>query len=163
VISTDPKMRADSPRGRRAAFAACLLAAAAISACGSARKASPPPARQQVTATLRAYLRAQAAGNGHAACARLTASAQRQLIEAVAKAGKGLIPTGLSCTEAVALASAVAGSTLTSLAHARVDHVQVQGSRATADVTASGFPREHVMLVRVGGTWKIARVAGLAG
>jgi hypothetical protein len=150
---------------RRTAVLAVLIATAA-GGCGSSHKSPPQEqvARQQVTQTVRSYLRAQVAGDGQAACALLTASGQQELITLVVQAGKGLVTSRPSCQYAVALVRAVAGATiLTALGQATVEAVNVAGSRATALVTAgTAFPNEQVSLQKVGMTWKIASVPGLS-
>jgi hypothetical protein len=150
---------------RRTGALAVLLATAA-GGCGSAHKSpgQEQVARQQVTQTVRSYLRAQVAGDGQAACALLTASGQQELTTLVMHAGKGLVTSRPSCQDAVALVRAVAGATiLTALGQASVADVHVTPSRATALVTAGGaFPNEQVSLQKVGTTWKIASVPGLS-
>jgi hypothetical protein len=150
---------------RRTAVLAVLIATAA-GGCGSSHKSPPPEqvARQQVTQTVRSYLRAQVAGDGQAACALLTASGQQELITLVVQAGKGLVTSRPSCAHAVALVRAVAGATiLTALGQASVEDVHVTRSRATALVTAgSAFQNQQVLLQKVGTTWKIASVPGLS-
>lgn len=150
---------------RRTSALAVLIAAAAAG-CGGAHRSSSQEqvARQQVTQTVRSYLRAQVAGDGQAACALLTASGQQELTTLVMQAGKGLVTSRPSCEDAVALVRAVAGATiLTALGQASVEDVHVTRSRATALVTAgTAFPNEHVSLQKVGTTWKIASVPGLS-
>ena len=145
-------------------IALALLIGAAAGGCGGTHK-SPSQAqvaRQQVTQTVRSYLRAQVAGDGPAACALLTASGQQELITLVTQAGKGLV-TSPSCEDAVVLVRAVAGATIvTALGQASVEDVHVTGSRATALVTAgTAFPNEQVSLQKVGTAWRIASVPGL--
>lgn len=144
---------------------ACALAAVVIAGCGSSHKApTVSPQQQRVTSTLRAYLKAQASGDGRAACATLTARAQQQLVSVVKAAAGGLIPGRPSCAQAVSLASTAAGSNLMSaLAHATIAHVQISGSTATARVSAKGFPAERVTLKKASGGWKITGVPNLAG
>lgn len=85
------------------ASAATLLIAAAVGGCGGAHKPSSqqPIAQQQVTQTVRSYLRAQTAGDGQAACALLSAGGQQQLITLVMRASKGLLKASPSCEDAV--------------------------------------------------------------
>jgi hypothetical protein len=150
----------------RAGLVASLLAVAVVG-CGGAHKASNQQliARQQVTRAVRSYLQAQTAGDGQAACALLTAGGQQQLTALVMQASKGLLKTRPSCEDAVGLIRGLAGAKLLgALAQARVEHVQVTGSRATAQVVdGAQFPAEQVSLEKVGAAWKIAAVPGLGG
>jgi hypothetical protein len=144
------------PAGRLA----YLLAALAVSGCGGA----PAPAdAQEVTRSLRSYLRAQANGDEVSACALLTDAAQQQLIGAVVKVAKGVLPARPSCPDAVGLVRAVAGSAfLRSLSSARVEHVQVRGSRASGDVIdGMQFGPQRVALQKTDGVWRIAGVPAL--
>jgi hypothetical protein len=145
---------------------ACLLALA-IAGCGGGHRPANQQllARQQITQTVRAYLRAQTAGDGPAACALLTAGAQQQLTTLVAQASKGLLKARPSCVDAVGLIRAIAGTKLLgALAQARVEHVQVSGGRATAQVVdGTQFPAQQVSLHKVGSAWKIGAVPGLGG
>jgi hypothetical protein len=149
------------------ASAATLLIAAAVGGCGGAHKPSSqqPIAQQQVTQTVRSYLRAQTAGDGQAACALLSAGGQQQLITLVMRASKGLLKASPSCEDAVGLIRAIAGTKLLgALEHARVEYVQITGGRATAQVVdGTQFPSEQVSLQKVGKAWKIAAVPGLGG
>lgn len=150
----------------RAGLVASLLAVAVVG-CGGAHKASNQQliARQQVTRAVRSYLQAQTAGDGQAACALLTAGGQQQLTALVMQASKGLLKTRPSCEDAVGLIRGLAGAKLLgALAQARVEHVQVTGSRATAQIVdGTQFPAEQVSLEKVGAAWKIAAVPGLGG
>ena len=150
----------------RAGLVASLLAVAVVG-CGGAHKASNQQliARQQVTRAVRSYLQAQTAGDGQAACALLTAGGQQQLTALVMQASKGLLKTRPSCEDAVGLIRGLAGAKLlAALAQARVEHVQVTGSRATAQIVdGTQFPAEQVSLEKVGAAWKIAAVPGLGG
>jgi hypothetical protein len=136
------------------------LIALAVGACGGT---TSPSDQQQVTQVLHSYLSAQARADGGRACALLTAGAQQHLIAFVAKAAKGSITTQPSCADAVALVSLVAGPQLLhALSSARVENVQVHGSRATADVTdGTQFPPQRVSLEKVGTAWRIAGVPAL--
>jgi len=137
----------------------CCLAIA-VSACGGGHAVS---AQQQVSAVLHSYLRAQAAGDGQAACALLTASGQQQLIALVVKEAKGLLSTRPSCQDAVGLIRAVAGAKLLdALSGAQVEQVQIHGQQASA-IVADGleFPPQRVTLQKAGGAWKISGVPGI--
>ena len=146
---------------------AASLFAVAVVGCGGAHKASNQQliARQQVSRVVRSYLQAQTGGDGQSACAVLSAGGQQQLTALVMQASKGLLKTRPSCEDAVGLIRALAGAKLLgALAKARVEHVQVTGSRATAQVVDGvQFPAEQVSLERVGAAWKIAAVPGLGG
>jgi hypothetical protein len=150
------------PARHRGGVPACVLVAAVFGGCGGGQR---PSDRQLVTQALRSYLHAQAAGDGQAACAVLTAVGQKELIALVMKAGKRLITTRPSCQDAVGLVRAVAGSNLLSaLSSARIEHVQVSGVSASAEVVdGTGFPPQHVLLEKAGTAWKIAGVPGLGG
>ena len=139
---------------------ACLLAALAVTGCGGAQA---PSNAQQVTQALRLYLRAQTNGDEGSACALLTDAAQQQLIAAVAHAAKGALPARPSCPDAVGLVRAVAGSAfLRALSSARVEHVQVRGARASADVIdGKQFEPQRVSLQKTDGVWRIAGVPAL--
>jgi hypothetical protein len=141
---------------------ACTLAAVIVGGCGGGHR---PSDRQLITQALHSYLRAQAAGDGQAACALLTEGVQRQLIALVVKAGKGLITTQPTCADAVGLVRAVAGAQLlAALGSARIQSVQVSGARATANVVdGSQFQPQQVALEKAGASWKIAGVPGLIG
>ena len=150
----------------RAGLVASLLTVAVVG-CGGAHKASNQQliVRQQVTSAVRSYLEAQTAGDGQAACALLTAGGQQQLTALVMQASKGLLKTRPSCEDAVGLIRGLAGAKLLgALAQARVEHMEVTGSRATAQVVdGAQFPAEQVSLEKVGAAWKIAAVPGLGG
>jgi hypothetical protein len=144
--------------------AACLLATLAAG-CGAAHK---PPAEKssdqaQVTTVLHSYLHAQAQGDGTTACGLLTPAAQNQLIGLVVSAGKGLITSRPSCSDAVGLAHAVAGAQLLSaLESARVEQIHINGTSATAQVVdGTTFKPQRVTLEKTGGSWRIAGVPGL--
>ena len=143
------------------------LLAVAVAGCGGGHKPSDQQliARQQVSQAVRTYLRAQTAGDGAAACALLTAGGQQQLTTLVTQASKGLLKVRPSCTDAVGLIRAIAGAKLLgALAQARVEHVQVTGTQATAQVVdGTQFPAQQVSLEKVGTAWKIAAVPGLGG
>lgn len=70
----------DEVRRRGANVVACILAAVAVGGCGGSDK---PSDQQLVTEVMHSYLGAQAAGDGQAACALLTAGPHRQLIALV--------------------------------------------------------------------------------
>ncbi len=145
--------------------AACLLTILAVG-CGSGQKHTTTPASDQanVNAVLRSYLNAQAQGDGPTACGLLTTAAQNQLIDLVVSAGKGLITSRPSCSDAVGLAHAVAGAQLLSaLQSARVEQIRVAGSGATAQVVdGNTFKPQRVTLEDTGGSWKITGVPGLS-
>ena len=144
----------------RAVCAACALAVLAAG-CGAAHRQSDV---ERVTQVLQSYLRAQAAGDGQAACALLTASGQNQLSALVIKAGKGLIKTRPSCQDAVGLVRAVAGQQLLdALKSAEIDNVQVRGAQAGAVVVVDMRPGQKVSLEKTSAGWKIAGVPGLGG
>jgi hypothetical protein len=149
---------------RRVLAAACLTALI-IAACGGGKHSSNPQEAQQVTQTLRTYLHAQSAGDGQAACAVLTTAAQQQLSTLVVQGSNGSITTPPSCPDAVRLVRTLAGSQIISaLGSAQIEHVQVNGSQATADVVDGAlFGTQQVVLQKAGGTWKIAGVPGLGG
>lgn len=120
-------------RRRGATAVARMLATAVLGACGGGHRKSDQQAI--VTQAPHSYLRAQAAGDGQAACGRLTAAGQRQLIALVVKAAKGLMTTQPSCEEAVGLVRALAGAKLLSaLESARIESVRVSGARPTAEI-----------------------------
>ena len=150
------------PSRRSGAVVACAFAAVAVGGCGGGHKQSD---RQLITQTLRSYLRAQATGDGYAACALLTAGGRQQLIAVVVKAGKGLITTRPTCEDAVGLIRAVAGAQLLkALGSARIERVHVDGARATATIAdGNEFSPQQVALEKAGTTWKIAGVPGLGG
>jgi hypothetical protein len=139
---------------------ACLLAALAVSGCGGAQA---PSNAQPPTQALRSYVRAQANGDGGSACTLLTDAAQQQLIGAVVKVAKGVLPARPSCPDAVGLLRALAGSAfLRALSSARVEHVQVLGSRASGDVIdGTQFGPQRVALQKTDGVWRIAGVPAL--
>jgi hypothetical protein len=143
----------------------CLLATFGAG-CGASHKPAPEPASDsaQVSAVLHSYLRAQAQGDGSAACRLLAPAGQHELIALVMTAGKGLITTRPSCADAVALAHAVAGAQLLSaLQNAGVEQIHVGGTGATAQVVdGTSFKPQRVMLEKTGGSWKIAGVPGLS-
>lgn len=145
---------------------ACLLAIIAVG-CGATHKSSTtqPSDRARVETVLHSYLRAQSQGDGTAACALLTPAAQKQLIGLVVKAGKGLVPGTASCSDAVALVRAVAGTQLLSaLQNARVAQIRVSGATATARVLdGAAFKPQQVRFEEAGGSWKIAAVPTLGG
>jgi rhodanese-related sulfurtransferase len=75
----------DEVRCRGPTVVACMLAAVAVRGYGGSHE---PSDQQMVTEVLHSYLGAQASGDGQAACALLTADAQRQLIALIVKADK---------------------------------------------------------------------------
>ena len=124
-------MPAPSPRHRYAAVSIAVLAVSVLG-CGS----SPPSDAQQVTKTIRTYLRAQASGDGERACSQLTLGGQRQLIALVVRVSKGMLGRSLSCETAVGLVRVLIGP------KAR---------------------REHVLLEKTDSTWMISEVPTLPG
>ncbi len=146
---------------RRFALSAILLALV-LSACGGASRQTP---EQQIVRVLHAYLTAQLSGDGITACGLLTPSAQRQLSAIVLKAAGGMLRQPPSCQEAVRLASVAAPrKLLDALRVARIEHVSVQGNRASAQIADGGqFRPQKVSLERTGGGWRIAGVPGLTG
>ncbi len=146
-----------------ASVLAGTLTAAALASCGGAHK--KPSDAQQIKQALRSYIRAQAAGDGQTACALLTAGAQQQLITLVVKASKGLVTTRPSCVDAVGLVRAAAGQQLLgALDSARIEHVDVTGASASAEVVDGGqFPPQRVSLLRSHAAWRVAGVPGLGG
>lgn len=159
--TTPSRMNLLSHETVRTSAIAGLLAGIAVG-CGATHG---PSEQQQVSQVLRSYLHAQVEGDGTAACALLTPGGQRELVNLVVRSANGLIPVRPSCPEAVVLVRAVAGASLLSaLGSARIERVPVTGSRADA-VVADGtrFPPQHVVLEKVGGSWKIASVPGLGG
>jgi hypothetical protein len=129
---------------------ACVLAAVTIGGCGGGHRQSD---QQLITHTVHSYLRAQTAGDGPTACTLLTAGGQSQLIALVVKQAKGLITTRPSCEDAVGLVRAVAGAQLLgALSRARIEHVQVRGTRATAEIVdGTQFAPQQVSLRKTGG------------
>jgi hypothetical protein len=152
---------------RRSAFprlASGCLAALALAACGGS---SHPPSEQsatQIKQVARSYLNAQAAGDGEAACALLTAAAQSKLENLVVSLSNGLVKTQPSCADAVRLVSTVAGQTLMKqLSNAQIEHIKVNGNQATAQVVVGGgqVPPQQVTLERVHDTWQISGIPTL--
>jgi hypothetical protein len=153
-------MPVPTSRHRYAAVSIAVLAVSVLG-CGS----SPPSDAQQVTKTIRTYLRAQASGDGERACSQLTLGGQRQLIALVVRVSKGMLGRSLSCETAVGLVRGAAGTTLMAqLDHARVTAIRVTGARATADVLIGPKARrEHVLLEKTDSTWMISEVPTLPG
>ncbi len=143
---------------------AATIVAFGVAGCGSSHTQAPT-GQQQVQQVLRSYLHAQTSGDGQAACALLTPTAQRQLGTVVLRASNGLITSPPSCQDAVSLVRAVAGaSLLDALSKAQITQVQVRGDKATAEITDGGaFAPQQVSLERSGSSWKIAGVPGLGG
>lgn len=131
--------------------------------CGSSHKATH--SASGVSGVIHAYLQAQANGDGSTACSLLTPAAQKQLTSLVVKEGKGLVSQRPSCQDAVGLVRLVAGSqVLSALKSARVEHVQVSGTTATAEVVdGTAFPSQQVTLEKTAGRWQITGVPGLGG
>ena len=152
----------DKVRRRGASVVACMLVTMAVGGCGGGHR---PSDQQLITQALHSYLRAQASGEGQAACALLSVGAQQQLIGLVVKAGKGLITTRPSCQDAVGLVRAVAGARLLSaLENARIEQIRVSGAHATAEVLdGTQFQPQQAILEKAGTTWKIAGVPGVGG
>jgi hypothetical protein len=147
-------------RHRSASALIWLLLAAPAGGCGGGH---PQSDQQLITQALRSYLRAQAGGDGQAACALLTSAAQSQLIGLVVRQSKGLLMTRPSCEEAVGLVATVAPQKLLgALASARIERVQVSGARASAEVVdGTQFPPQQVSLDKLGRSWKVSGVPGL--
>jgi hypothetical protein len=141
-----------------------VIAAVGLAGCGSTHKASPPRS-QTVVQVLRSYLRAQVAGDGETACSLLTTGAQQRLVTLVQQAAGGTLTTRPSCQDAVALVAAVAGAKLLdALASARIAHVKVQGTDATAELLdGTAFGQQQVSLKRLDGAWRISGVPSLSG
>jgi len=138
----------------------------ALAGCGAHKPTNGQAlARQQVTQTVHAYIRAQTAGDGPAACALLTTGARQQLSTLVMRASNGMLKAPPSCEDAVGLIRAIAGAgVLAALRQASVEQVQIRGEDATARVVdGAAFSAQQVSLRRVGGAWKIAAVPGLGG
>jgi hypothetical protein len=131
------------PVGRR--FVPLICVGALAAGCGE----SGPSDDQQVRETLGAFQRATAARDYRALCDRVLAP---KLIEAVER-------IGLPCEDA--LEKGFEGVEDPRLA---VGSVTVDGDRARAEVRSSAAgqapSRDTVELVRVGGRWRIASLAG---
>ncbi len=92
-----------SPRGSETLVAVCL-AGLVLGACGSSHGGSHHPTdEQQIGQVVRSYLSAQTQGDGQTACSLLTPGGQRKLEAMVVRRANGLIPSQLSCTDAVSL------------------------------------------------------------
>jgi hypothetical protein len=159
----DHEMRLTRRRGACRRLAPACLAALALAACGGS---SHPPSEQQTTQikqVVRAYLSAQTAGDGAAACALLTAGAQTKLEDLVLSASNGLLKSRPSCADAVRLVSTVAGPTLmNALSSARIERVEAHGNQATAQVVDGGqFPAQQVTLDKSGGAWRVSGIPTL--
>jgi hypothetical protein len=142
----------------RVARAMAVLAAVGLAGCGGSKNA----AEQQISQTLHSYLKAQANGDGTAACALLAPAGQQQLITLVVQNSKGLITTPPSCADAVSLIRAVAGQQIISaLPSASIENVHISGNTATADVVVASQASQQVKLIKVGDSWKIVAVPGL--
>jgi hypothetical protein len=153
----------DLPRTRRArGLVLACVAVATLGGCGEGHAKSD---EQQVTQTLKSYLRAQAAGDGQAACGVLSHGAQQQLISLVVEAAKGLITVRPSCQDAVGLVRPLAGAQLlAALENAQVKNVQVHGARATAELLdGTEFHPQQVALEKAGTAWRINGVPSLGG
>lgn len=153
------------PRGGRPALvliAAASLGGGLLAGCGSSQ---PPSDREQVTATLRTFLRAQSDGAGEQACAALAPAAQRQLVRFVTRRAGALGVAPTTCADAATLVHVVAPrALLQALRAARITRLAVRGSAATATVSdGASFPPQRVVLTRTGGRWLIARVPSLIG
>lgn len=151
-------MTPDRRTPRRIALGAALVAVA-VAGCGGTPAESDAT---KVTRAIERYLDAQVAGDGAAACALLSPAGKRQLMSVVAAASQGLA-TQPSCEDAVGLVRAAAGTELVdALGRARVEHVVVDGDRATADVVdGAALPRRRVTLVQTSAGWRISGVPGL--
>lgn len=148
-----------------ARLALALPAAVLIAGCGGGSQ--PRSDTEQVTTTVRSYLRLQATGDAGQACALLTAAGQQQLTAYVAKqASKSPFATGaLTCEQAIGIARLAGGSALmTAMRDATIRNVRVTGTTATAEIQGSGdVGRRSVRLVKAGGDWRIQAVPGLGG
>lgn len=153
------------PRGGRPApvlLAAAALGGGLLAGCGS----KPAPSdREQVTGTLRTFLRAQSEGAGEQACAALAPAAQRQLVQFVTRRAGALGVAPSSCADASTLVHVVAPpALLQALRTARITRLSVRGTAATATVSdGASFPPQRVVLTRTGGHWLVARVPSLIG
>jgi hypothetical protein len=137
------------PRGvarpiTRSVLAAVTVAVTIIlSGCGSG-----PSASAQVTSAIKAYLKDVANGNGSAACKQLSTSAAQRLVQAAARFGVK------SCPQAVdGAAKQLTQATRQTLLNAKVTHVRISGTNATANVSES---TEASYLMKIGGRWLIS-------
>ena len=88
--------------------------------------------RRLITQTLYSNLRADGRRLTADGCTLLTAGGQSQLITLVVNHAKGSITTRPSCEHTVRLIRVVADvQVLSALSRARIEHVQVRGTRAT--------------------------------
>ncbi len=139
--------------------ALCLLALSLGGCWGS----GPQGDKAQIRHVVRAYLRAQAQGNGPAACALLAPTGQSQLVSVLVTAGRGVISTRPTCPRAVRLLRDIVGaSVLNSLVHVRIARIRVLGATARARLRdpARRFPPQLLGLRKGSGGWLIAGVAG---
>jgi hypothetical protein len=159
----DHEMWLTRPRSASPRLAAACLATLALSACGGSSHPASAEPTTQIKQVVRSYLNAQAAGDGQAACALLTAGAQTKLEDLIVSASNGLVKTRPSCADAVSLASTVAGPTLMkALSDARIERIEVQGNQATAQVVDGGqFPAQKVTLEKSGDTWQVSGIPTL--
>lgn len=146
-------------RGRGIATVVCLLGIV-LAGCGTS---GPQGERAQIRKVVRAYLRAQAQGNGPAACALLAPTGRTELVSVVITAARGVISTRPTCPRAVRLLRAIVGThVLSSLVHVDIRRIRIFDSSARARILdpARRFPPQRVGFQKELGGWRIAAVRG---
>ncbi|HZU60849.1 MAG TPA: hypothetical protein VE983_07775 [Solirubrobacteraceae bacterium] len=149
-------MQAPWVRGRGVATALCLLAIV-LGGCGGGGASTD---RTQIRHVVRAYLRAQARGDGRAACALLAPTGQMELVSVVSTAASGLIVRRMTCPRAIRVLRAIVGApALSSLVHVRISRIRINGLMARARILdpARRFGPQLIGLQLIG-EWRIAGV-----
>jgi hypothetical protein len=134
---------------------AALVAAAALTACGSAGGDGLPgpsvePGAAPVREAVEGYFQAVRAADGRAICARLAPSLRRQVSGLQSRPCEQAL-----ATEARRLPEGLAGY--------RIREVELRGGSAQVMVEGDAAGRDEFALERTGGRWLITSAPGLGG
>lgn len=135
----------------RRAVAIAAVAAAALAGCGGGGDDQTAAVRS----TVRAYLDAFVKGDGARTCALMTAKTQAEFV----KGARPLAQTDDCATATLAVRKAAGPKAIAALRAARISDIHVDGTNATAKLTASSG-QSIATLTKGRGRWKVSSTLG---
>ena len=133
---------------RRAAVAAAV-AVAALAGCGGGDE------KDEVRATVQAYLDSFVKGDAARTCALMTEKTREEFV----KGARAMVPTRDCATATIAVRAAAGRKAIAALRDAKISDVKVNGNSASAKLKASSG-ESIATLTKQGGEWKVSSAPG---